>query len=47
MATFTWTATTAAGSTAWETPSAWVDSTSSNPGPGAFTTAPGNDFRHQ
>ena len=34
----------AAGSTAWETPSAWVDSTSSNPSPGAFTTAPGNDY---
>ena len=45
MATFTWTATTPAGtSTVWETPAAWVDSSSNNPTSASFTTSPGNDY---
>jgi hypothetical protein len=45
MATFTWTVTTAGGTTAWDTPSAWFDTaTSSNQITSGFTTAPGADY---
>jgi Hint domain len=45
MATFTWTATTSGGLTAWETTAAWFNSAnSSNPTAASFTTSPGNDY---
>jgi hypothetical protein len=45
MATFTWTATSSGGLTAWETPAAWFESTEpTNPTLASFTTGAGNDY---
>jgi hypothetical protein len=45
MATFTWTATAAAGTTAWETPAAWFDTSDQiHPTSAAFTSFPGDDY---
>jgi len=45
MATFTWTATTAAGTTAWETPAAWFDTSGQiHPASTSFAAFPGNDY---
>jgi uncharacterized protein len=45
MPTFTWTATTPGGTTAWATPAAWVDTAdSTNQIAAGFTTAPGADY---
>jgi len=44
MATFTWTATTPGGTTAWETTADWLGTASAHPVAADFTTAPGDDY---